>query len=178
MLVVEQGVRTAAQGGGTFNYLDNFGDAWAKGVDVEISGTVRGVVSPQGRFDYNIAGVWVDSKLDSPIASVDGRQLNGTPDFALTANGTFSHPISERFAGFLNVTIQGEWGGWRNLANTTERDTARNVQLRAGVRGPDRLEVALRLTNVLNDRYRFLTGAGFYSERPDRQMTLQVRKYF
>lgn len=178
VLVVEQGVRTAAQGGGTFNYLDNFGDAWAKGVDVEISGTVRGVVSPQGRIEYNIAGVWVDSKLDSPIASVDGRQLNGTPDFALTANGTFSHPISERFAGFLNVTIQGEWGGWRNLANTTERDTARNVQLRAGVRGPDRLEVALRLTNVLNDRYRFLTGAGFYSERPDRQMTLQVRKDF
>lgn len=178
VLVVEQGLRPVSQGGGAFNYLDNFGDAWAKGIDVEMIGSVRGFLSSAGRIDYNIAGVWVDSKLNSPITSVDGRQLNGTPDFAMTVNGTFSHPISDRFAGFLNLTFQGEWGGWRNLSNTTERDTARNLQLRAGVRGPNRFEVALRLTNVLNDRYRFLTGTGFYSERPDRQLTLQVRKDF
>lgn len=178
VLVVEQGSRPVSQGGGTFNYLDNFGDAWAAGADVEVSGTIHDLFGRGARLNYNVAGTWVDSKLDSLSASFDGKQLNGTPDFALTVNGTYSLPLTPRWRGFLNATFQGEWGGYRNLANTTDRDTARNLQLRAGIRSRDRWEAAVRVTNVLNDRYKFLTGAGFYAERPDRQVTIQVRKDF
>ena len=177
VLVSDTGTRFAAQGGGAFIYLDNLGDAKATGAEVELNG----VVAPQmigGRFVYTLSGTWIDSTLDSPISTVDGNKLNGTPDFALTASGTYSRPIAGEIEGFLNAAYKGEWDGYYNISNLQRRDTNRSLQLRAGIRHGDKWEVALKASNVLNQRYEFLYGAGFLVATPGPEYVLQFRSRF
>ncbi|WP_296596984.1 TonB-dependent receptor [Phenylobacterium sp.] len=177
VLVSDTGTRFAAQGGGAFIYLDNLGDAKATGAEVELNGIVA-VPTIGGRFIYTLAGTWIDSTLDSPIATVDGNKLNGTPDFALTANGTYSRPITGAVEGFLNVAYKGEWDGYYNISNLQSRDTNRSLQLRAGVRHGAKWELALKASNLLNQRYEFLYGTGFLVATPGPEYVLQFRSRF
>lgn len=177
VLVSDTGTRFAAQGGGAFIYLDNLGDAEATGVEVELNGLIAPPVIG-GRFIYTLSGTWIDSELDSPISTVDGNKLNGTPDVSVTANGTYSRPIAGEIEGFLNVTYKGEWDGFYNITNLQSRDTNRSLGLRAGVRKGGDWEVALKASNVLNQRYEFLYGQGFRIATPGPEYILQFRSRF
>ena len=177
VLVSDTGTRFAAQGGGAFIYLDNLGDAKATGVEVELNGRLA-VPGVGGRLVYTLAGTWIDSTLDSQIATIDGNKLNGTPDFALTASGTYSRTIVGEIEGFLNAAYKGEWDGYYNISNLQRRDTNRSLQLRAGVRHGTKWEVALKASNVLNQRYEFLYGAGFLVATPGPEYVLQFRSRF
>lgn len=177
VLVSDTGTRFAAQGGGAFIYLDNLGDADAKGLEVELSGIVA-VPVVGGRLVYNLSGTWLDSKIQSPISIIDGNKLNGTPDFAMTANATWSRPIAAGLEGFLNVNYKGEWDGFYNITNLQSRDTNRALSLRTGIRHGADWEVALRASNVLNQRYEFFYGTGFLAATPGPEYVLQFRSRF
>jgi iron complex outermembrane receptor protein len=177
VLVSDTGTRFAAQGGGQFIYLDNLGDAKADGVEIELNG----VVAPPmigGRFVYTLSGTWLDSKIRSPITIIDGNKLNGAPDFAMTANATWSRPIAGRIEGFLNANYKGEWDGFYNITNLQSRDQNRDLSLRAGVRHGTDWEVALKASNVLNQRYEFFYGTGFLAATPGPEYILQFRSRF
>ena len=62
VLVSDTGTRFAAQGGGAFIYLDNLGDADAKGLEIELSGIAE-VPVVGGRIVYGLSGTWIDSDI-------------------------------------------------------------------------------------------------------------------
>ncbi len=177
VLVSDTGTRFAAQGGGAFIYLDNLGDADAKGLEIELSGIVE-VPVVGGRVVYGVSGTWIDSDIQSPITTIDGNKLNGTPDFAMTANATWSRPIVAGLDGFLNVNYKGEWDGYYNITNLQSRDTNRALSLRAGIRHGADWEVALKASNVLNQHYEFFYGTGFLAATPGPEYVLQFRSRF
>lgn len=176
VLVTDTGARAAAQGGGQFFYLANLGDAWSRGLEAELNGVLPDLGGGGGRLSYTLAAVYVQSKISSPITPVDGRRLNGTPKLATTVNGTYVHPLSERLDAFLNVTFQGEDGGFYNITNVIERETNRSLQLRAGVQSRAGWEAALVVTNVLDERYAFFySGANILAETPGPEYKIQFR---
>lgn len=177
VLVSDTGTRFAAQGGGQFIYLDNLGDADAEGLEVELNGRVAAPIVG-GRFVYGLSGTWLKSKIRSPISIIDGNTLNGAPNFAMTANATWSRPLFGQVEGFLNANYKGEWDGFYNITNLQGRGTNRDLSLRAGVRHGSDWEVAIKASNVLNQRYEFFYGTGFLAATPGPEYVLQVRGRF
>jgi iron complex outermembrane receptor protein len=178
VLITDQGTRSVAQGGGAYNYLDNLGDAKAFGLEVEASGVWRDFGVPGGRLAYTVATTWFDSALDSVVRTVDGRELNGSPEFMATVNGSYFWPLAGELSGFIAPSFQYEHGGFFNIANTVERDTNRNLRLRLGVRSRNGWEIAAAGTNLLNQTYEFLYGAGFLAETPAPEYTIEFRYRF
>ena len=176
VLVTDTGVRPAAQGGGSFFYLANLGDAYSRGVEAELNGVLVDLGPGGGRLSYTLAAVYVESELTSRITTVNGRDLNGTPRLTTTVNGTYVQPVTAGLQAFLNVTFSGEHSGWYNITNTIERDEARNLQVRFGVRSGARWEAAFRISNLLDRRYNFwYSGPTIFAETPGPEYKLQFR---
>lgn len=177
VLVSDTGTRFAAQGGGQFIYLDNLGDADAEGLEIELNGRVAAPMVG-GRLVYGLSGTWLKSDIRSPISIIDGNTLNGAPKFAMTANATWSRPLFGEVEGFLSANYKGEWDGFYNITNLQSRDANRDLSLRVGVRHGADWEVALKASNVLNQRYEFFYGTGFLAATPGPEYLLQVRGRF
>ncbi|MEX1993647.1 MAG: TonB-dependent receptor [Steroidobacteraceae bacterium] len=91
----------------------NVPDAHSTGVEMELS------AQPTDRFDFGISASYTDAKVDSSITSTsglgvttivsgieDGNRLPSTPEFQMSANATYTWPMTAMLDGFLTGTYQ------------------------------------------------------------------------
>jgi len=92
--------------------LLNVPKASSTGVEMELS------AQPTDRFDFGLSMSYTDSELDSslilPIAGVPtvianiekGNRLPSTPEFQMSANATYTWPMTAALEGFLTASYQ------------------------------------------------------------------------
>jgi iron complex outermembrane recepter protein len=90
----------------------NVPGAHSTGVEMELS------AQPTDRFDFGISATYTESEIDTSVTSTsggvttivsgieEGNRLPSVPEFQLSANATYSWPMTEMVDGFITGTYQ------------------------------------------------------------------------
>ncbi|MBX3703222.1 MAG: TonB-dependent receptor [Steroidobacteraceae bacterium] len=193
--------------------LLNVPKASSTGVEMEL------LAQPTDRFDFGISASYTDSKLDSslilPIGGVPtviagiirGNRLPSVPEFQMSANATYTWPMTDSLEGFITGSYQHVGSRYTQNADQNPGFGTFNIRsygaptitsftfdpllpsydignLRFGVRGGD-WEAALYINNVGDENARLaldqergrVARVGFLTNMP-RTIGLTFRKDF
>ncbi|MGQ0430144.1 MAG: TonB-dependent receptor domain-containing protein [Gammaproteobacteria bacterium] len=191
----------------------NVPGAHSTGVEMEL------VAQPTDRFDFGISASYVEAEIDTSVTSTsggvttivsgiaEGNRLPSVPEFQLSANATYTWPMTDKLEGFITGTYQHMGSRFTQIGDQAVGFGTFNVRsfgaptitsftfdpllpaydignLRFGVRGDD-WEAALYINNVGDENARLgldqergrVARVGFLTNQP-RTIGLSFRKDF
>ncbi|MNS02715.1 Colicin I receptor precursor [compost metagenome] len=113
----------------------------------------------QDRLALSLNGAHQDAKFTEVTPNVPGLPLLDspvaqTPEWTMSANANYRHPLGENMTGFLNVAYNGQRGGGQDTVTLATPfiplEDIDNVDLRFGVEY-DKTELAFFVKNLTNE---------------------------
>ncbi len=138
-------------------------DVESYGLEVDVAANPTDNLTLQGGFIYNVAERKSDVSVPTGTGGIlliaeEGVQLTNTPEYALTASGTYTYPISDAVellfhanARYNDEVFTSPAPGQRDL---TANDSYLLLGARVGVRDPDGLwELSVFGENITDEYY-------------------------
>ncbi len=101
----------------------NAPDAHSAGVEMEL------IVAPTDRFDFGISGIYTQSEIDTTVLDVTGAVIAGiekgnrlpsVPEFQISANATYSWPLTATANGFITGVYQYVGSRYTQMADQVD----------------------------------------------------------
>src|SRR5688572_234121 len=113
----------------------NVPEAHSTGAEVEL------FLQPTDRFDFGITASYVNSEVDSDLSTVisDGDRQPVVPEFSLSANATYTWPLSANVDGFITGVYQHVGSRYTQIADQADGFGTFDIRLN-GPAAPNRPE--------------------------------------